>query len=81
MVPLKDGAFQAQLPNGITAGINVPERWPEQDAVLTLTSLKHADNVNFDDVMTDMTQDTVLSKGGLNAFLNAVAAAAGAIVQ
>ena len=75
-------AFSVQLPNGITADIDIPKEWPDTNAALMLRSVHHVNHQqqDFADVVDGIAQEKTLAKGSLTGFLSSIAAAAYPVV-
>ena len=71
-------AFSVQLPNGITADIDIPKEWPDSNAALMLRSVHHVNHQqqDFADVVDGIAHEKTLATGSLAGFLSSIAAAA-----
>ncbi len=71
---LQDGVFQVQLPNGATADIRLPDKWPEADANLALLGVQSAAGPLTIEEITDQVAHNNCRSTSLLAVLNAVVA-------
>ncbi len=72
---LQDGVFQVQLPNGATADIRLPDKWPEADADLALLGVQSAAGpLTIEEITDQVAHNNCRSTNSLLAVLNAVVA-------